>query len=58
MFKAKTNANGSVDPYKVRLVAHGFTQLHSFDYDETFSPVVKIQTIRLILTMALSIGNL
>lgn len=54
IFKVKTNLDGSVDHDKTRLVAHGFTQLHSFNYDETFRPVVKPGTIRLILTMALS----
>lgn len=56
VFKVKTNANGSLESYKAQLVARGFTQLHSLDYDETFSPVVKLGTIHLILTLALSQG--
>lgn len=54
IFKVKINSDGAVDHYKARLVAHGFTQLHSFNYDETFRPMVKLGTIRLILTTALS----
>ena len=50
------NADGFVNRFKARLVAKGFHQVHGFDFHETFSPVIKPVTIRIILTLALSYG--
>lgn len=52
VFRVKTKADGSLDKLKARLVARGFEQLAGVDYLETFSPVVKFSTIRLIFTLA------
>lgn len=52
VFKIKYNADGTLDRYKARLVAQGFSQVEGVDFHETFAPVVRYATIRLILALA------
>ena len=52
VFKKKIGADGQVDTYKARLVAKGFRQKHGIDYDEIFSPVAMLKSIRILLAIA------
>ena len=52
IFKKKTDADGNVTVYKAQLVAKGFRQVQGIDYDETFSPVVKLKSVRIMLAIA------
>ena len=56
VFELKLNSNGSIAKHKARLVAKGFLQKSGVDYKEVFVPVARIETIRLVISLA-SISN-
>jgi hypothetical protein len=51
IFKVKLNGNGTIAKYKAKLVAKGYTQQEGIDYQETFSLVVKLTSIRVLLAL-------
>ena len=56
VFKAKTNADGHIERYKARLVVQGFSQKFGTDYDETFSPVVRLESVRTLIATSVQQG--
>lgn len=56
VYKTKLNEKGEVDKYKARLVAKGYSQHHGIDYDEVFAPVARLDTIRVVISLAAQKG--
>ena len=50
-FKKKTDADGNITVYKAWLVAKGFRQIQGIDYEETFSPVAMLKSVRILLAI-------
>ncbi|CAB4008956.1 Hypothetical predicted protein, partial [Paramuricea clavata] len=56
VFRVKTDADGTVETHKARLVAQGFSQTFGDDYDETFSPVARFESVRTVIALAAQHG--
>ena len=51
VYTLKYNADGSLERYKARLVAEGYTQTFGIDFQETFAPMAKMNTTRILLSL-------
>lgn len=56
IFKKKYRANGDIEKYKARLVVRGCCQKQGIDYDEVFAPVVRHESVRMVLAIAAASG--
>ena len=56
VFKKKSDPEGKVERYKAWLLAQGFAQRYEQDYDETFCPVVRFESVRTVITLAAKYG--
>ena len=51
IYKIKHAADGSIEKYKARFVARGFSQKEGIDYEETFAPITRYTSIRSVLSL-------
>jgi hypothetical protein len=56
IYKIKHTANGSIEKYKARFIARGFSQKEGVDYEETFAPIARYTSIRVVIYIASVMG--
>ena len=56
LYKIKYAADGSIEKYKARFVARGFSQVEGVDYDETFAPIARFSSIRAVISIVAQMG--
>jgi hypothetical protein len=56
VFKLKWDEHGAVSKHKARLVVKGYAQRHGIDYDEVFAPVARLDSVRLLIALAVHEG--
>ena len=54
-YTVKYKADGSIERYNLRLVAKGYTQTYGIYYTETFAPIAKINTFRVLLSLVINL---